>query len=764
MKFTSNLHPSRLLYLAFALFLAACGLFGSALPTADTSTATPEATLPNPGVSITPPPNPEGTASAFLKAWGDQNYAGMYALLSSLSRDAISQDDFTKRYTDAAEQMTLTELQTSILAALPKGDTDAEVQFRVTFKTRIVGDITRDITMPLHNENGRWTISWDDSLILPELKGGNTLYMAYKIPSRANIYDRNGLAFAAQQDAVALGVIPGQLTDENRMLQVLSPLLGRPADVIKGLYANAQSDWYIDLGEISADQYQQNQDALSSFGGLVQKTYKTRYYLNGPLGAPHAVGYVSLITKEELDYYRSLGYSGSEWVGRTGLELWGEQYLAGKRGGSLVVLSPGGQTVTTLAESDSEPGKAIYSTLDREFQKQVAQAMGDLPGAAVVMNIHTGEILAMVSSPSFDPNAFDPTNYNYSYAIQALQSNPYTPLLNRVTHGVYPPGSTFKVVNVSAALKSGLFNRDTTYTCTGQWTELGQAFIKYDWTVSHGIPPHGTITLPQALTYSCNPYNYHIGYTLYNVDPEFLPKIARQFGLGQVTGVVGLSPGNQEEVAGLVPDPAWKEANVGDKWSAGDHVNMAIGQGFLQVTPMQMAVIYAALGNGGTLYRPQLVQSVAAPGEDPVYTFKPEAVGHIPIDDDQLAVIRDGLRGVVTDRNGTARPVMVGLQVKVYGKTGTAEDPPKKPDAWFIGWTEENRTDRPDIVVAVILQNRGEGADWAAPIFRRIVENYFFGRSYRLYPWEADFGVTATPEATATFDPNATATVEAPAP
>jgi penicillin-binding protein 2 len=748
-----TLKTQRFLYLTFTLFLAACGLFGSATPTGEANTATPEVTLPPPGGGVTPPPNSEGTASAFMNAWTEKNYAGMYSLLSPLSRDAISQEDFEARYKAAEQEMTLSEIQTSILAALPQGEVDAQVQFRVTYKTRLVGDLSRDITIPLHNENGRWTVSWDDGLILPELKGGNTLYMAYTIPSRANIYDRNGLAFAAQQDAVALGLIPGQITDEGRMLRVLSQLLDRHPDVIKGLYANAQSDWYINLGEISAEKYLENENTLLSLGGLVINTYKTRFYLNGSLGAPHAVGYVSLITKEELNYYRALGYSGSEWVGRTGLELWGEQYLAGKRGGTLVVLTPGGQVSATLAESESEPGKAIYSTLDREFQKQVVQAMGDLPGAAVVMNIHTGEILAMVSSPSFDPNSFDPTNFNSSAAIQQLQGNPYSPLLNRVTNGVYPPGSTFKVINVSAGLKSGLFTRDTQYTCTGYWSELGANFVKHDWTVDHDLPPHGEIILPQALTYSCNPYNYHIGFELFNVDPEYLPKVAREFGLGAPTGIVGLSPDNNEESGGLVPDIKWKESNIGEKWTAGDQVNMAIGQGFLQVTPLQMAVVYAALGNGGTLYRPQLVQSVAAPGEDPVYAFKPEVIGQIPITAEQLDVIREGLRGVVEDRNGTARAAMVGLQVKVYGKTGTAEDSPRKPHAWFIGYTDAERDDKPDIVVAVVLSNRGEGADWAAPIFRRIVENYFFGRSYRLYPWESDFGLTATPEPT--IDPNA---------
>ena len=750
----------RLAYPFLVYLLAACGLLGGG--PADGSPLTPAATLPDPGISITPPPNSEGTAGAFLNAWAQKNYAGMYSLLSALSRDAITQEDFAARYAAAAEQMTLREIETNILAALPKSESEAEVQFRVTFKTALVGDLSRDITMPLRNEQGRWTISWDDGLILPELKGGNTLYMEYKIPSRANIYDRNGLAFAAQTDAVALGVVPGQITDEGAMLRVLSELLGRHPDALKGLYTNAQPDWYISLGEISAEQYQAHENVLSNLGGLVEQTYQTRYYLNGPLGAPHAVGYVSSIPPEQSEYYKSQGYRGDEKVGLTGLELWGEQYLAGKRGGTLYVLTPGGQVAATLAESDSAPGQAIYSTLDRELQKQVAQALGDLPGAAVVMNLNTGEVLAFVSSPAFDANLFDPTNYNYS-TLGVVLNNPFRPLLNRVTQGLYPPGSTFKVINVAAGLQSGLFTRDSTYTCDGYWRELGETFIKTDWTVAKELPPHGEIILPQALTYSCNPYNYHIGFELYKVDPDYLPKISREFGLGRPTGIVGLLEGTNEEVGGIAPDRQWKQANVGEQWSAGDHVNMAIGQGFLQVTPLQMAVVYAALGNGGALYRPQLVSHIAAPGEDPIYQFEPETVGKIPITAEQLAVIQEGLRGVVEDRNGTARNVFKGIQVKVYGKTGTAEDPGAgRPHAWFIGYTQAELGDRPDIVVAVVLSNRGEGSEWAAPVFRRIVENYFFGRSYVLYPWESDFGLTATP--TATEDPNAPSPTDTPTP
>ncbi|HLB46178.1 MAG TPA: penicillin-binding transpeptidase domain-containing protein [Anaerolineales bacterium] len=743
------MNTKRIAVAAFVLLLTACGLVSS-------STPTPEPTLPNPGHTTTLPPNPEGTASAFLNAWAQKDYAGMYSLLSPLSQAAISQEDFVARYTDAADQMTLKEIETGILSSLQK-DLDAELAFRVTFHTALVGDITRDITMPLRFDGARWVIAWDDGLILPELKGGNSLFMDYKIPSRANIYDRNGLAFAAQTDAVAIGIIPGQITDESTLLRELSTLLGRHPEVLKAMYQYAQPDWYVPMGEASAEEIQARYSILSALGGLVLNTYQTRYYLNGSLGAAHAVGYIFGIPAEEADYYRLLGYRGDERVGTIGLEAWGEKYLAGKRGGTLLVVTPGGQVAATLAESESAPGQAVYSTLDREFQKQVAQAMGDLPGAAVVLNINTGEVLAFVSSPSFDPNLFDYTNYNSS-TLGTVLDNPYRPLINRVTQGLYPPGSVFKVVNVAAALKSGLFERDTTYTCTGVWDELGANFIKYDWTVAKELPPHGEINLPQALTYSCNTYNYHIGFELYNeVDPEYLPKIAREFGLGRPTGIVGLLEGTNEEVGGIVPDAKWKQENIGEEWSAGDHVNMAIGQGYLQVTPLQMAVIYAAIGNGGTLYRPQLVSHIAAPGEEPSYEFKPEVIGAIPLTAEQLDVIREGLRGVVTDRNGTARNILKGLQIPVWGKTGTAEDPfVGRPHAWFIGYTQANRDDKPDIVVAVILQNRGEGSEWAAPVFRRIVESYFFGRSYVLYPWESDFGLTATP--TGTPDPNATAT------
>ncbi|MBI5081971.1 MAG: hypothetical protein HZB17_11795 [Chloroflexi bacterium] len=329
-------------------------------------------------------------------------------------------------------------------------------------------------------------------------------------------------------------------------------------------------------------------------------------------------------------------------------------------------------------------------------------------------------------------------------------------MVNRATQSLLPPGSVFKVVNVASGLISGLYDRDTTYTCTGVWSELGETFKKYDWTVAKDLPPHGKINLPEALTFSCNPYNYHIAYDVYKKDQNLLPKTAREFGLGKPTGIIGFLEGNNEEVGGLVPDADWKQKNVGEQWTAGDTVNMGIGQGYLQVTPLQIANIYAALGNGGTLYRPQLVSKIAAPGETPVYEFKPDVIGKLPINDSQLNVIREGMRGVITNRKGTAYNRFLGLQIPVYGKTGTAEIQGGglgTPHAWFAGYTQANRKDKPDIAFVVLLLNRGDGSDWAAPISRRIIEAYFLGKAFTLYPWESEIGLTATPRPTGTPTP-----------
>jgi penicillin-binding protein 2 len=719
-------HPSSLI----PLFLAACTALGP--------TSTPSALPPASATPLTP--DPQGTAHTFLDLWQQGDYAGMYTLLSPLSQDSISLDDFADRYAATARTASLTQVEPHILSALKNGLT-AQVLYEVNLHSAVVGTISRKIEMPLVYTGDRWAIAWTDALILPELADGHYLNVDYATPARANIYDRNGLGLAVQGEAVAIGVQPNLITDEPAVLEALASLLHLRETAIQAKYANARPDWYVPIGVASAEEVQARLGELAALGGVLLNRYTTRYYPYGGV-APQVIGYMSSITPEQLADYQARGYAGDERVGQAGLEAWAEEYLAGVRGATLYAVDAGGQVAATLAESQRQPGQAVYTTLDRELQLAAQQALEGFRGAAIILDPATGEVLAMVSAPAFDPNLFDPTNRNAADLEQVL-ADAGRPLLNRATQGTYPPASIFKVPMLAAALMSGLYTRDSTYTCTGSWNTLGPNAIKYDWTVSKGVAPHGPINLIEALAYSCDPYFYTVAYDLYQQDPNFMSEVAREFGLGEFTQVEQVA-----EARGLMPDPAWKVENIGEDWLPGDSVNMGIGQGYVLVTPLQIAQMMAAVRNGGTLLRPQLVHHIAPPGGEPSFQMEPIVNGRLPVTPEQLAQIQEALRGVTTLPKGTARHIFPNFEIPVAGKTGTAEDPAQGvPHAWFAGYTEANRPDKPDVVIVVVLENTGEGSDFAAPIFRRLAEIYFLGRAYSLYPWEAEFGedATATP-------------------
>jgi cell division protein FtsI/penicillin-binding protein 2 len=742
-----------------ALVLVGCGQ-STLLTQTSASTTAPTSTLPGPQVETTDVPDPRLVAQQYLDYWKAEEYPAMYAMLTKVSQDAISENDFAARYRNVANEAALGSWDYEILSSL-KNPESGQVGYKVILHSILVGDIDRDTLMNLSLEDGLWRIQWDDSLILPELRGGNNLYMEYRIPSRGNIYSSDGRALVAQADAVAIGLDTAAVDpdQEDSLLGEIYRLTGVHPETLSGMIeAWRPYGYYLPVADISVDALGSREAVLAGYSGVILSPFRTRYYFDDGI-SPHVLGYMSLIQPDEVDYYKRLGYRVDERVGRDGLEYYAEKSLAGVRGGALYVVDPNKNIVTQLASKDPQPAEAVYTTLDYDLQLglQRSNALSEgMQGAIVVIERDTGRVLAMLSSPGFNPNLFEPSNFNYSYLINDLYA-PSTPLLNRATQGLYPLGSVFKIVTMSAALQSGLYTQDSEYECGYFFTEVA-GMQPHDWTYDHYLEdgrtqPSGLLTLPEGLMRSCNPFFWHIGLDFYNRGMfTAISDMARGFGLGSSTGIeIG-------DADGQIPDPT----------SQVDAINLAIAQGNTLITPVQVADFIAAVGNGGTLYTPHVINQIIPVVGDPTYIFTPTVRGILPVSPDNLAIVKDAMVSVVMNPRGTAyRTSAFGLNsfvtntgIPVAAKTGTAESGFGDPHAWFAGYTFAERENRPDIAVAVLVENGGEGSVVAAPIFRRVLEIYFLGSPQIRYPWEAQVGVVATPtpEETETATPEATET------
>ena len=728
------------------LFLVGC--FGSNGSTATATVGIPTITptLPAPIVHVTLSPDPLSIVQKFLVGWQKDDYPLMYPLITNESQKGITLDDFASRYRNAMDALTLKEFSCKLTLNSLSADS-AQINIHVDFVTRLAGDLSRDMLANLKLDNGYWRIVWDDGLVLPELKGGNLLKMDTIAPARGIIYDRKNVPIVSQTDVMSIGLIPNQISydTETAMTMEIGRLTGVYPAEIKALYeSKRETDWYVPVGEVALSEI----NRLVGFGGVVLSQYNSRFYvLNGV--APQSVGYVSPVPREQVGQYTRNGYSVNTRVGQTGIEKWAEKYLSGKTGGTLYVTDKDGKVISTLASSAGEPSSSVTLTIDENLQDQTQKALNGFRGSIVVLERDTGRILAIASSPKYDPNLFDPYNANSSYVLGDLLSDPYTPLLDRSVQGRYPLGSVFKVITFSAALESGTYTPETPYTCGYHFTELGDRILN-DWTWDHfqdellttgegHTQPSGDLDLTGALMRSCNPYFWHIGLDLFNQGRvSAIADMARGFGLGSPTGIEQL-----DEAAGTIINPE----------SLLEATNQAIGQGDVLVTPLQVADFMAAIGNGGTLYRPQLVEKITSDAGVVSVTFKPEARGVLPMRPETLAALRTAMLTVIRNKRGTAYPRFTNISIPIYGKTGTAETSTGVPHAWFAGYTDANNPALPDIAIAVVAENAGEGSQIAAPMFKRVVETYFYGEPRSPYWWEAKIGVTRTPTPPVTETP-----------
>jgi penicillin-binding protein 2 len=702
------------LKLTLALLASACSSKEPALPL-DLSlpiTLVPPSPTPLPTPTPTPLPSADGAAAAFLSGWSAGDYETMYDLLIDSDRLTMSSDQFRARYLNALREATATSVRTELRSLLHEGSR-AVAGFRCEWETALFGPLEFENRLDLRWEGVGWKVDWAPAQVLPQLGEGQKLVLLDRRPVRGNIYDRGGLGLAVDGSVVTIGVVPGWLEDQATVVPLLSTITGVAPDVIQDKLASAQPDWFVPIADVSPEVSINNDELLSSLVGVTRRERTIRVYKAGDLAA-HLVGYLGTIPPDELDAWQSRGYRGDELVGRSGVEGWGEPYLAGRRGGRLVTLTQHNEEVALVAETASRPGGSIHLTINKEFQAEVEHILGQRPGAIVVLDPGTGFVLAIASYPGFDPNLFatgiDPKTW------AGLSSNPHYPLVGRGTQGIYPPGSVFKIVTLLAGMHDLGLSTGTTFVCTGTWDRLGDEFVKTCWLATG----HGNINLQDGLTQSCDVVFYDVGLALQNTDPQLLPDMARAFGLGAVTGITGV-----EEAAGLVPDPAWKLAQKAESWFPGDSVNLAIGQSYLLTTPLQIANMLAAIGNGGTLYRPQLVRRIVEP-VGPEQVNQPEVLARLPLSPEELAVIRTALEGVVSGPRGTAREAFAGATFTAAGKTGTAETGQEEPHAWFAGYAP---AEAPQVAVTVLLEHAGEGSKQAAPLFRQVVEAYFAHQS-----------------------------------
>ena len=710
-----------------ALLLTACG--NNNLPTESPTGEPVGSELPTPVIETTRLPDAEQAVLGFLEMWNNRDYSGMYAMLAPTSRDAISEEEFIKTYTDTAASMTLDSIEYGILSALVN-PTSAMVGYQVVYKTNMFGDLIRKMEMSLMADGGQWLVQWESGLIMPELSGGKKLALSIIPPTRGDIYDNNGDIIAANADAVALGVVPDQVGEDQigNLAALLSLVTGIPTNMIVETI-NTGGGSYVPIGEISAQTYAQRYTALNSFSGLVINEYTSRYYYNQGV-APQVIGYLLSISPEQYDDYRQRGYAGDEKVGASGLEKWGEEYLRGKPAAELYVVNADGTYSTMLGRSDPKAADTIYTTIDKDLQLLVQKALYGFTGAIVVIEVDTGRVLAMASSPSFDPNNFMPQNYNSQWVLNDLVNDQGYPLWNRAAQSAYPLGSVFKLVTSAAALESGLYTPDSRFECTSQFTEL-PGFVGNDWTYDKELPPSGNLTLVEGIMRSCNPWFYHLGLDLYRQKgATYLSEWARAFGFGEATNI-----GAVAEEVGQINDPT----------TEGAAVQMGIGQGDMLVTPLQVANMVASIANGGTLYRPQIIEKITSLDGTALQEFTPEVIREIPVKDSTLEAIKQGMELVVRNERGTAYRRFLGMATPIYGKTGTATTSIEDPHSWFAGFTDANNPDKPDIAVAVVLEFAGDGSAYAAPVFRRVIEAYFAGEVYTTYPWEWDIYITRTP-------------------
>jgi penicillin-binding protein 2 len=554
-----------------------------------------------------------------------------------------------------------------------------------------------------------WMQLWQGADYRQQAEENATRVVPWRAP-RGLILDRHLRVLVNNEPALSLGLTPAELLREPEklgpVLEQLGILLGQdPAELKKKFeaqrprpFAPARIATELDrklLGQI--------EERHAELPGVVVMEDSKRVYPE--LMAPHVLGYVGEIREKQLERLGDEGYRLGDLIGQSGLESVYDQVLKGEDGGRELRIDARGHELKVLGEKAPRPGNNLVLTLDASLQKAAEDALGPNAGAIVAVDPRNGEVLAMASKPDFELSTF--SGRVKASEWNKLMNDDRTPMTNRAIQGLYPPGSVFKIITAAAALETGAITPEWKAECLGIywiatwpyrcWKEIG----------------HGHIAIEQAIVESCDIFFYQVGL---RTKVEALHDYAVRFGLGAKSGI-----DLNGERAGLVPDPQWKEQTQNMPWFPGNTVMMSIGQGYLLATPLQLAMAVSAIANGGTLWKPHLVSRVTSPEGDLVQEVQPEKVRQIELSSDTLRLIQRAMGEAVDDRRGTAWRARVE-GVSVAGKTGTAQNPHGEDHATFVCFAP---VENPQIAIAVVVENGGEGGLTAAPMAKAVMEAYF---------------------------------------
>lgn len=652
---------------------ARCALDDDGSPAVIDPAATPEAG------------SPAAAAAAFAQAWSAEDTNELYLLLSPGAQRAYPSELVAGAYRRFSSELTLVSLAATVQSAEAGRATLA-----VRATTAYFGDLEYTTTLNLIQTAAGWTVDWTPAAIHPAMVDGREFKSTIQRPIRGSILDRNGVELAVTRDIRMLGLNRSLVADRGALTAALVEFGFAREQVDAAFDSPGGASQRIRVGQVTDDRVDEASLKLRPLPGVVLYFESLRVHPLGPAAA-HVVGYTREYTAEELDARKGRGLRPGDRVGATGLEASQDAILAGEIGAELSVVASDGAVVQTPFSRAFVAGRDVQTTLDAAVLQTAHDRLAGRAGAIVTIDPRTSELLALNSSPSFDPNAFE---RNDAIALAAITKAEGSPLANRATTGLYSAGSTFKLITGAAGLVYGGYTPSDRIECSAVWTGVDPP--RKNWEGSQG-----PLTIAEALMRSCNPVFYEIGLKLYNETDGALSEMARAFGFGSETGIAGLY-----EEAGQVPDAAWKRATTGQPWYPGDEVNLSIGQGDLLITPLQLANAYSAF-IAGELRAPRVL--IGAPLE---------SRGALPLTPEQTAHLKLGLKLVTSARGTASAAFALAGYTDFAGKSGTAEDAGSQQHVLFVAMSP---ADEPRAIAAVVLDEGQSGSIEAGPIARDVV-------------------------------------------